>query len=224
MELHDHGHDGPTRRHSSAGPAQEPRSATRRLSGHTAAPPSCRQHDHDTRTHTDHRLGRRTSCRARCPSVGLSRSPGALAAPLLTAGPGWGCAAAGRCAGASPCPPQSGASGRAGTEPLSAASAGGRQRSNVRVTSIGRDPRGGVLGDGGLRAHLMVGLDLTQVLHAEVRGLRALCRLLQHQHLNGKQSFAVGTWGREWWSHSSSLCGTGLGQVRLPEKPSHRAQ
>lgn len=43
------------------------------------------------------------------------------------------------------------------------------------------------MGNGGLTAHLMVGLDLAQILHAEVRGPRALCRLLQHQRLWGAE-------------------------------------
>lgn len=51
----------------------------------------------------------------------------------------------------------------------------------------GRGVRDGVVGGlsrGGDRgAHLVVGLDLAQVLHAEVGGSRALRRLLQHQRL-----------------------------------------
>lgn len=42
----------------------------------------------------------------------------------------------------------------------------------------------------GLAAHLVVGLDLAQVLHAEVGGPRALRRLLQHQRLRGAESSA----------------------------------
>lgn len=48
-------------------------------------------------------------------------------------------------------------------------------------------PVGGGWGHGGLTAHLVVGLDLAQVLHAEVRGPRALRCLLQHQRLRGAE-------------------------------------
>ena len=48
-------------------------------------------------------------------------------------------------------------------------------------------PIGRGRGRGGLTAHLVVGLDLAQVLHAEVRGPRALCSLLQHQRLRGAE-------------------------------------
>lgn len=53
----------------------------------------------------------------------------------------------------------------------------GRGR-GVRDGLVVGSPRGGDRG-----AHLVVGLDLTQVLHAEVGGPRALRRLLQHQRL-----------------------------------------
>lgn len=146
MELRYHGRNAPRGRTAPGGSAApgQPRSPALPPGGFRGTRP-LRAADNTTTTHahtqtTTSAAGPPAGHTA--PPMGPSPSPGTLTAPLLTAGPGWGCAAAGRCAGASPCPPRSGASGRAGTAPPSAASAGGRWR--VRVMSIGRDPRGGV--------------------------------------------------------------------------------
>lgn len=64
----------------------------------------------------------------------------------------------------------------------------------------------------GLAAHLVVGLDLAQVLHAEVGGPRALRRLLQHQRLRGAESSAGEGAGRTGSTQSQGALTTAPGR------------
>lgn len=132
------GRAGPAQKPPALPPGGAPLPASPRGEPRRSPAPSALPTTRPRNTHTHNPPGTAAACPGRaapsrgcCPNLGVPSYPrgvsGALWVPpaLLTAEPGWGCAAACRPAGASPPSPRSprpGAAGRAGTEPPSAAS------------------------------------------------------------------------------------------------------